>query len=77
MLLIQQKGKCYMTKTLSKHLTVDDVRKLIRIRKRQLVFDTYPKALQDYLTRTGMNPYKDDVEHRIVYRDFTITAKEN
>ena len=66
-----------MKNTTNKHLTFEDIRKLIRIRKRQIAFDTYPKALQEYLTRTGMNPYKDDVENRIVYRDFTITAKES
>ncbi len=66
-----------MNKTNKKHLSYEDIKKLIRIRRRQLAFDSYPKALQDYLTRTGMNPYQDDVEARIVYRDFTITAKEN
>lgn len=66
-----------MRKTTKKHLKIEDIKKLIRMRKRQLAFDRYPKPLQDYLTRTGMNPYKDDVENRIVYRDFTITAKEN
>ena len=65
-----------MKKSSNKHLTTEDIRKLIRIRKRQLAFDKYPKGLQEYLTRTGMNPYKDDVENRIVYRDFNITAKE-
>ena len=65
-----------MNNATNKHLTTEDIRKLIRIKKRQLAFDTYPKPLQDYLTRTGMNPYKDDVENRIVYRDFNITAKE-
>ena len=51
-----------MNNAINKHLTTEDIRKLIRMRKRQLAFDSYPKPLQDYLTRTGMNPYKDDVE---------------
>lgn len=65
------KGKTY------KHITNEELDKLFRRRRRQLAFDTYPKPLQDYLTRTGMNPYKDDVENRIVYRDFSFTVKEN
>lgn len=65
-----------MGKNNKKHLTFEEVRMLIRKRKRQLAFDSYPKGLQDYLTRNGMNPYKDDVENRIVYRDFNITTKE-
>lgn len=66
-----------MNRTNTKHLSCDELRKLIRIRKKQIAFDSYPKQLQDYLTRTGMNPYKDDVDNHIEYRDFNFTVKEN
>lgn len=58
-----------------KKVTTDDLAKAIRLRKRQLAFDKYPKPLQDFLTREGMNPYMDDVESRIQYRDFSITTE--
>ena len=60
-----------------KDIGTDEIRRKIWLRKRQLAFDTYPKALQEFLTRNGMNPYLDGMENRIEYREFIITAKEN
>lgn len=60
-----------------KRVTTDDLAKAIRLKKRQLAFDKYPKPLQDFLTREGMNPYNDDVESRIQYRDFTVDTERN
>ena len=65
-----------MNRTNKKHLTYEEVKKLIRIRKRQLAFDSYTKRVQDYLTRHGMNPYKNDVENHIEHREFNLIVKE-
>lgn len=61
----------------TKDINTDEVRRKLWLRKRQLNFDTYPKALQEFLTRNGMNPYLEGTENRIEYREFIITAKEN
>ena len=59
-----------------KRVTTEELRKAIRTRRRQLAFDKYPKELQDFLTRTGANPYLKDSDDIIEYRTLTITVKE-
>lgn len=64
-----------MRKKEHKKISIDELKQLIRRRKRQIAFDTYPKDLQDFMTKKGLNPYMDDVETRIEYRDFTVSAE--
>lgn len=54
-----------------------DLRKAIAIRKRQLAFDNYPKQLQDYMTRMGLNPYEKHIDDMVEYREFKPTSERN
>lgn len=66
-----------MSKAIPKKKVTDvELNKAFQRRKRQLAFDNYPKSLQEFMTRIGMNPYEEESEERIQYRDFTVTVKE-
>lgn len=55
-------------------VSIDELTRLIYKRRRQITFDKYPKPLQEFLTRIGANPYKNDPENIIEYRGFTVNA---
>ena len=57
-----------MKKKKKDRATLDDAWKAFRQRKRQLAFDEYPKAFQEYLTKRGLNPYLNDVDDMIEYK---------
>ena len=54
-----------------------DLKKAIAIRRKQIAFDKYPEALQEFMTRIGLNPYKTHIDDMIEYRDFIVNSKEN
>ena len=59
-----------------KRVKTDDLKNAIRIRKKQIAFDSYPEELRNFLTRIGMNPYDADYENRIEHRTANIGVKE-
>lgn len=52
-----------------------DLKKAIAIRRKQIAFDKYPKALQEYMTRRGLNPYEKHIDDMVEYREFTPTTE--
>lgn len=61
-----------MSKTKHKDLgNFEEIRRKMLRRRRQLAFDSYPKSLQDFLTRKGLNPYEHDttdcIEHAVSF----------
>ena len=63
------------SKTNKKHVSTDDLSKAIQRRRWQIAFDKKPKRIQDIMTRLGLNPYEDNPEDRIQYRDFTVNTE--
>ena len=57
-------------------ITLEELRKKIERRKRQIAFDKYPKNYQDYLTARGLNPYITDPDEQIEYKVTYIVKKE-
>lgn len=51
--------------------SIEEARKKIFKRKKQLAFDSYPKDLQDFLTRRGTNPYQQETEDCIEHAELT------
>ena len=64
-----------MSKTKTKPITIEEVKRKIALRRRQIAFDNYSKKVQDVMTRLGLNPYETDTEERIVYREFNVTIE--
>ena len=53
-----------------------DLNKAFAIRKKQIAFDKYPKRLQEFMTRMGLNPYETHIDDMVEYREFTPTTVE-
>lgn len=64
-----------MTTPNNKKLSLKDLRKAFEQRRRQLAFDKYPKVLQEYMTRMGLNPYEKHIDDMVEYREFTPTTE--
>lgn len=48
-------------------VTFSEIRRMLKQRRRQLVFDEYPEHIKDVLTRMGLNPYEEDADEKIEY----------
>lgn len=67
--VVQQKGETMKENYKDSIELLEELINLIKIRIRQMAFDDYPKELQDYMTKRGLNPYMNSRKEVIEYKD--------